>query len=115
MSKQWMTVGLAMLVVAFAGCGESSSHTATSNNGSERYGPACKHELVSAACIEEEEAKKKPLEERARKEQQKALSQEQDEIAQDNTEQEKESEEYGPSGARNPSDMKSQLSLVQHA
>jgi hypothetical protein len=91
-----VAAGLSMLVIAMAGCGESTDHTATATNGGERYGPACKHELVSAACIEEEEAKKKPIEERARAEQQQGLTQEHEEIAKDDVEQEKEMEENSP-------------------
>ncbi len=85
-----------MLAVAIVGCGASSNHTAASSHGGERYGPACKHELVSAACIEEEEAKKKPIEEQARNEQQQALNQEHEELGKEDIEQEKEREENSP-------------------
>jgi hypothetical protein len=96
MSKKWMVAGLIMLAVAVAGCGESSNHTATSSNDGKRYGPACQHELVSAACVEEEEAKRKPIEERNQKEQQRALNQEHEEVAKEATEQEREREENSP-------------------
>lgn len=84
-----------MLAVAVAGCGGSSNHTATSSDGGKRYGPACQHELVSAACVEEE-AKRKPIEERDQKEQQRALGQEHEEVAKEAEEQEKESEGNSP-------------------
>jgi hypothetical protein len=96
MNIKWTVVGLIILAFTVAGCGATSNHTSTASNGSERYGPACKHELVSAACLEEEEAKKKPIEERDHKEQQKALNQMHEEEAKEGAEQEKESEENSP-------------------